>query len=336
MSGNLSGNTTDGDDENPNVLSWLNIMSGCIGISGMLGNALVCLVFLKVPALRTLTNCLIVHQAVIDLVTSVLMVGYHFGPHISHTSDNAFGEILCRVWKSAYLLWACFLVSSLNLVVITLERYYAIVYPLHHGSMFTPKRVTTMLVVEWLIGLVFKSFNLYVQHYDKGLCLTKKIWKSPAFGQFVGICNVCAQYLIPLTVMSVAYTRCFRELRGSAIAPGEVHQNHSQSTGLKRARKNVLKMLTMVFLAYALCWGPNQMVFMVFCFGVPLDFSSSFYRAGVILGFINSAINPIIYALKYKQFRRGMRIVFSFGKIEPNVTDLNITGQDQSESGRQP
>ncbi|XP_077984704.1 neuromedin-U receptor 2-like [Glandiceps talaboti] len=294
-----------------NSLHWLNTTLGCVGLVGIAGNFLVCVVFLKIRKLRTLTNYLIVHQAVIDLITSLLIVPYYLGPQVIYTSDTLGGEIFCRVWKSAYLIWTCFLASALNLVVITLERYCAIVYPFYHEFMFTDRRVIAMLITEWIIAAAFKSFNVYVQNFDHGHCKPGKAWRSPEFGRFVGISNVFAQYLVPLLVMSVAYSRCIYILitkkSGADVTTSE---DQTRENSMKRASQNVLKMLILVFLAYAICWGPPQITFLVFCFGVKIDFGGLFYNAGVVLGFVNTAINPFIYALKYKQFQKGLKHVF--------------------------
>ncbi|XP_006819709.1 galanin receptor 2a-like [Saccoglossus kowalevskii] len=288
-------------------MSFLNIIFGLVGIIGLLGNLLVCVVFLRVRHLRTLTNYLIVHQAIIDLTSSALTVLAYLGPQFIYTSDSIGGEIICRFWKSAYLFWSTAIASALNLTVITLERYSAIIYPLHYVNIFTFKRVVGILVAEWLCALIFKSFNFYVQHFDHGICLSKKIWFNAEFGRFVGIVNVTAQFIIPLLIMSVAYTRCIMALRKRSIADVQMG---SADASLKRASKNVLKMLVVVFLAFILCWGPNQVMFLSFCLGFKLDFGSKLYHASVILVYTNSSVNPFIYALKYKQFQNGVRLIF--------------------------
>ncbi|XP_077984701.1 galanin receptor type 2-like [Glandiceps talaboti] len=314
--GSLNANATEGRNgvqTDVSTIPWLNILLGCTGILGLLGNALVCVVFIRVRELRTLTNHLIVHQAIIDLLTSFMIVLYYLGPQFTFTANNIGGEILCRIWKSAYLMWTCFLASSFNLVVITLERFCAIVYPLHHVSIFTDTRVMVILAFEWVFALAVKSFNLYVQHFDQGHCTSARKWPSPEFGRFVGIANVFGMYLAPLLVMAVSYAKCILVLKktSSAVHAGPNQpQGNNQKHSLRRAGQNVLKMLIMVSLAYALCWGPNQILFLAFGMGLKINFSGSFYRASVILGFINSSVNPFIYALKYKQFQRGLRAVF--------------------------
>ncbi|XP_006819711.1 galanin receptor 2a-like [Saccoglossus kowalevskii] len=301
-------------------LPLLNIVFGLIGILGLLGNLLVCVVFLRVRHLRTLTNILIVHQAIIDLTSSAIAVLAYLGPQFNYTSNSIGGEIICRVWKSGYLFWSTSFVSSTNLVVITLERYSAIIHPLHHTNLFTVKRVIVILITEWLCALAFKSFNIYVQYFDRGLCFPIKIWFNAEFGRFVGITNVIAQFIVPLLVMSVAYTRCIMALRKKSGADVQVgdHEQDSQlkaDSSLKRASRNVLKMLVMVFVAFALCWGPNQIMFLSFCLGFKLDFGSTLYHASVISVYVNSSVNPFIYALKYKQFQNGVRLIFGCKNI---------------------
>ncbi|XP_077984589.1 histamine H2 receptor-like [Glandiceps talaboti] len=303
----------DGQSETSASDTVMNSIIGFIGIVGIIGNALVCLVFLKIRQLRTLTNYLIVHQAVIDFITAVIMVGTYLVPQFDYTFDSVFGEIVCRVWKSAYLLWSCFLASTLNLVVVTCERYCAIVYPLHYPTVFSELKVKVMLLFVWLISLLFKSFKVYVQFFDQGHCILKKTWPSAAYRSFVGIVNILIQYFVPLVMMLFAYMHIFMVLKAKSkslvSAPGENGEN-SKAGSMMRARKNVLKMLFIVFLAYAICWGPNQFLFLAQNLGAEIDFRSFFYHFTVLWGFLNTSINPFIYALKYKQFQKGVRLVF--------------------------
>ncbi|XP_006822248.1 histamine H2 receptor-like [Saccoglossus kowalevskii] len=313
---NATNITNEDGETTSDVNTVMNMAIVTIGIIGLFGNALVCLVFLKIRQLRTLTNYLIVHQAVIDFITCSIIVITYLGPQFTHTLNNAFGEIICRVWKSAYLLWTCFLASTLNLVVITFERYCAIVYPLHYPSILSDCKVKIALVMVWVISFLFKSFKVYVQYFDieTGLCILVKIWPSPAYRTFVGVANILIQYFLPLITMTCAYIHIYLVLKkrtsaASVPIPGE-NASTSRDGSMMRARKNVLRMLFLVFLAYAVCWTPNQFVFLAQNIGVQIDFRSRFYHFTVVWGFLNTCINPFIYALKYRQFQKGVRLVF--------------------------
>ncbi|XP_006824432.1 G-protein coupled receptor 83-like [Saccoglossus kowalevskii] len=234
------------------LMSVVNILIGVIGIIGLLGNSLVCVVVLRVPQLRTLANYLIVHQAIIDVIASIVITVRFFGPQTTQLPDNLFGEMACRLWKSDYLIWSLFLLSSLNLVLITMERYYAIVYPLSYQFIYSPGKVKIMVVVVWIVAFVFKIYNPIVQSFDHGVCITN--FPSPAVSKLAGIATVIVQYITPLIVMAMAYTRCIFAIKHT------VHNGPltNKEKSVMRARNNILKMLVLVFLVYAVCWGPNQ------------------------------------------------------------------------------
>ncbi|XP_077984590.1 histamine H2 receptor-like [Glandiceps talaboti] len=306
------------DTTNPggfnNSRSGVDILFGVIGIIGVIGNLTVCVVFLRTRSLRTLTNYLIVHQAAIDFATCIFITIDFIMPKYSFTSDSMFGEMICRLWKSGYFKWSLFLASSLNLVVITMERYCAIIHPLHHYRLFSTTRVKIMLALVWITALSVKSFNIIVQYFDHGHCTVGKVWPSKEVAQIVSVSNCIVQYFVPLVVMAVAYTRCVLVLRKDPLADAKVstsaQTNTAKDKSLKMASRNVLKMLVLVFLAYAICWGPNQVMFMLYCVGVNVNIFKTYFQVFIVLGYINTAINPFIYALKYKQFQRGIKLVF--------------------------
>ena len=52
----------------------LRIYKTIVGIVGILGNGLVCVVICKVPAMQTRTNAFIFHQAVVDFFGSTMIL----------------------------------------------------------------------------------------------------------------------------------------------------------------------------------------------------------------------------------------------------------------------
>nr|XP_006813290.1 PREDICTED: rhodopsin-like [Saccoglossus kowalevskii] len=132
-----SDNTTDnsGNESIDDIL--FDVAVGFVGILGILGNAVVCVVFLKVKSLRTMTNMFILNQSLIDLSSSLIFILSYLGPTMDPLPNNITGTIFCKFWVSLYPLWSLFDSSSLNLVAITIERYFAIVHPVMHLNKFT-------------------------------------------------------------------------------------------------------------------------------------------------------------------------------------------------------
>ena len=73
----------------------------------------------------------------------------------------------------------------------------------------------------------------------------------------------------------------------------------------EKAKRNVVKTLGIVTACYFICWMPNKILIVMRLMGAISTFGS-FYKATVILAFINCCINPIIYIGKYDDFRAGL------------------------------
>ncbi len=71
--------------------------------------------------------------------------------------------------------------------------------------------------------------------------------------------------------------------------------------------KTLCKTLLFFVLTFAVCWAPVQLMFLVYNFGVYVDFSSPFRHISVMLSVGNSCVNPILYTLMNKPFRKGIR-----------------------------
>ena len=102
------------------------ILLGCIGI---IGNLLVVVAVVSVKSrAKHYADLLIVNQSAIDLLSSVFIIATTLTVDTSSRKLSGFvDELYCRFWVSGYINWSLFLSSTYNLVLLTLERYMAIV-----------------------------------------------------------------------------------------------------------------------------------------------------------------------------------------------------------------
>ena len=64
----------------------------------------------------------------------------------------------------------------------------------------------------------------------------------------------------------------------------------------------------MICCAFVVCWSLNEISFVLDIIGVrKMDFSGWYYHVTVVLVMLNSCINPLIYAAKYRDFQDGVR-----------------------------
>ena len=80
-----------------------------------------------------------------------------------------------------------------------------------------------------------------------------------------------------------------------------------------RASQTLVKTLLTFVVTFAACWAPVECVFLAYNLGVEVDFASPVYHICVILVGGNSCINPVLFTLMNKPFRRGIKQAFCMG-----------------------
>ncbi|XP_070569888.1 allatostatin-A receptor-like [Ptychodera flava] len=301
-----------------------------MGVIGTIGNFLVVLVVWLTPSMRTTTNFLIVNLAAADLLTSALMIAnkYPTNAFDLHVPEGLAGELFCRLYYNGDFFWISIRESTFGLLLVTLERYLALVHPFLYGIYCTNSRVAIAVVISWTFAAFIQMGILSFHHAEGGHCILfdyPNVSVSIFFGTFYFV--VC--YLVPTVVMVWAYARIFISLKvASHNGPGAIDDRISS---LVRARKRLVKMLILVLLAFFLCWTPANLIFMIHNLGGPIDYFSGYYNAIALLAYANSILNPFIYAFKYKQFRNGFlaslpRFLFKKNSVDAvNTASVTLT-----------
>ncbi|ELT89587.1 hypothetical protein CAPTEDRAFT_195407 [Capitella teleta] len=126
-----------------------------------------------------------------------------------------------------------------------------------------------------------------------------------------GITYVTATFFAPMFFFALAYSHMGWVLRKRAvqlgIEPNAAAPSGDQKTKLTKSQVNVTKTMVMITSAFAICWTPNQVYYLMYNLGYDLNFTSVGYLITMFMSFINSCINPCIYAFKLEAFRHGIR-----------------------------
>ncbi|XP_035505614.2 5-hydroxytryptamine receptor 4 isoform X4 [Scophthalmus maximus] len=275
------------------------------------------------------TNYFIVSLAFADLLVSVLVMP--FGAIELVHQHWIYGETFCLVRTSLDVLLTT--ASILHLCCIALDRYYAICcQPLVYRNKMTPMRVALMIGGCWVIP-TFISFLPIMQgwnsigidhlieqrrHSDGGNSTSCVFMVNKPYAL---TCSVVAFY-IPLVLMVLAYQRIYITARAHALqismlqragvaasSDSADHQrNHRMRTETKAA-----KTLCIIMGCFCLCWAPFFVTNVVDPF-IDYTVPDKLWAACLWLGYINSMLNPILYAFLNKSFRRAFLIILCCGR----------------------
>ena len=121
-----------------------------IFLLGLLGNTLVILVVAFDKNMRNTTNILILMLAVADLLFIVFCVPFTAASFA--TTVWPFGNVWCKVVQ--YLIYVCAYASVYTLVLMSLDRYLAVVHAIRSMSIRTVFNTWLAVAVIWVVILI--------------------------------------------------------------------------------------------------------------------------------------------------------------------------------------
>ncbi len=120
-----------------------------ISVVAIGGNLVILYLILRLPSMRTVTNLFILNLALGDLLMSVLCIGPTSASNLLFRSWP-FGRVLCGL--VSYAQAVSVLVSAYSLLLISLDRYNALVRPLRRRC--TKQHVHRFIGLIWVIALL--------------------------------------------------------------------------------------------------------------------------------------------------------------------------------------
>ncbi|KAG3271428.1 dopamine receptor D3, transcript variant X1 [Ictidomys tridecemlineatus] len=171
------------------------------------GNGLVCVAVLKERALKTTTNYLVVSLAVADLLVATLVMPWVVYLEVTGGVWN-FSRICCDIFVTLDVMMCT--ASILNLCAISIDRYTAVVMPVHyqHGTgQSSCRRVALMITAVWVLAFAVSCPLLFGFNTtgDPSVC-------SISNPDFVIYSSVVSFY-VPFGVTVLVYARIYVVLR---------------------------------------------------------------------------------------------------------------------------
>ncbi|BFZ17323.1 hypothetical protein BsWGS_20362 [Bradybaena similaris] len=284
------------------------VIFGSICALGFFGNLLVIIVILTDKQMRNTTNILILSLAVADLLFIVFCVP--FTATFYTLPVWPFGNVWCKM--VIYLMYVCAYASMYSLVIMSFDRYLAVVHAIRSMTWRSERNTWIIVAAIWIIFLagnvpIFEQWDVHSYIHDgenRSKCLQVSLLhdghKATEFFSsffFFG-------YVIPLGITLLLYGLMLKRLLYGVVPGGR-----NQSSESMRAKKRVTRMVVIVVIIFALCWLPLQIcLFLQYIIGMEVEISLvSATMVANCLAYMNSCVNPILYAFLSGNFRRSFR-----------------------------
>lgn len=280
-----------------------------ITVLGIMLNVFVLMVFCLHKKACTVAEIYLSNLAAADLLLVCCLP--FWAVNISNGFNWPFGEFLCKIITVGIKMNAD---SSIYLLVlVSIDRYVALVHTMSYGQMRRPKYAKLGCLLMWGLGFLLSvpalSFRRvqYFPNYDINACFLD--YPNHTVELFCDVMLVVCSFIIPISIISFCTVKIIQTLRIKAIERLNAEKTEQRATTL----------MLVVLLAFLICWVPFHIITILdLLYRVELVGGchlSRFLEIGnqvfTYFAFFNSVLNPILYVIVGKNFRKKVAEVFS-------------------------
>ncbi|XP_041634935.1 trace amine-associated receptor 13c-like [Cheilinus undulatus] len=269
--------------------------------------------------LYTPTNILLLSLAITDFLIGLVSMPVEL---LQRTSCWYFGDVTCVLAIFSPLLLSS--VSIGNILLISIDRYVAICDPLRYSSRVTHRRATVCVCLCWLCSVLYICLYLKDILSQPGRFSTRDGECTFQIDLAMGTVDLVLSFIIPITAIIVLYMRVFivaasqaRAMRSHVTA---VNLQLSLAIPVKKSELKAARTLGILVMVFLICFLPS------FYFSIVGDSGGHVpFGAFVIFVFyLNSCVNPLIYAMFYPWFRKAVRLIVTLQILQPGSREANV------------
>ena len=297
----LEGSTSSPDPRKYQYYLLLAILNVLVATSAVVSNLVLAAAIFRIPDRNRQRfspfSLLVMNLSICDLLAAVVIgFGYSYYNILLLTGGARqdffiFGIVVNHVGVVTNIVSVC------TISALSVERFYAISFPLRHKVHFRKGTVQAFLVGCWLYAVLFA-------------CLSPVLSYSEFFLVYIHVHGT-----IPLICLPLVYWKTYAALRSHNIQVGNLSTVQRQPRELihrNRERKLVSAILLVLVLFYT-TFMPSYIANNMSALRPSFFESQSltlFYGLSYVILLLNCIFNPFIYSWRIPQYRRAFKAVF--------------------------
>ena len=257
----------------------------------VVGNGLVMYLILTRRRLRTTQNRFVLSLAIADFCVGICYYPGHAICQFLLTSCNE----MIRDDIAVLMIYS----SVSNLCAMAFDRYIAIVRPLHYMSLMSARRATILTAAAWIIPLAI--------YFIPAVCASLHLFRLN-FQISVIIWTTIFEF-IPCTALLLTTTQAVIISRRHCLRDTTLNTRYNRPNIKFRRSACSATVIGTVVAIFLLCYAVE--VYSSFCYFTSLcSRDEHIYNVVRFLVIMNSAANPIAYALFKRDMRKELDKIF--------------------------
>ena len=246
-------------------------------------NAFTLIIFARTLQLRKRSTYLIMNLTVADLLIAAVS-----GPEKLWSLKT--GERPGHGFRALHLIISdmCWIASLSNLVLVSLERLHATLYPFRHYCLIEKRIYYKIISFSWL-GALTLACGLKISRMNDASLANRYLW----------IIYVFLTLIVLTTSYAIITSKFIRKPRVQQLGSIMSAERKLSATVLIVSAASTLTLLPWVIITCISTSSDSHSWIEV----TPLNIALAFY-------YLNSILNPVLYAIRLPEFRRALKELF--------------------------
>ena len=202
------------------------------------------------------------------------------------------GCILCYLLGNGFFVFFLSKASILTVTLLALERWFSVIRPFRYKVFFSKKKLLIYVICIFVLSFILQVYRFIQVKLKDNRC----VFVSKPGQQVFVLCYVIGTFFLPSLIIWASFIHIWYRIKSSPSLIGRKEQVQVQE-------RLLLRMCAITATVLTVCWLPAQLFYVLMYFQVFLGR----YGASIvlILSMSNSIVNPWIYFLSNKEYRRA-------------------------------
>ena len=209
-------------------------------------------------------------------------------------------------------------------MLLAIDRWYAITRPVKYKATFKRWKVIVYITSVSVVccGLNWQALieKKLVIKDETPSCVWISLIQNKFTSQIFTVVYVAFTFFIPLFISMITFFHLYQVMRKS--------RDRLARSNNTKAFNSLLRMCAVTGLFLALCWIPNQFVYVLSKFSIT-KLDTPLHHATVVLAMFNSCVNPWIYGATNRNYRKKFKRILCFWKkVEVAPEETEVTAKE--------